>query len=392
MRVAGSTTRTEISFLKAFCLEQLGRNDEAFNAYLAIPDGRSEYYGWRASERLKNLANNPKTRDFISARLNLFKQAATQAIAANEFERARVASQNALRLTNEPSVRRELLDIARRAYEKLPDYNRFSNPKSWEPNDQNLLADKSAKKTIADELLFLGLYDEAAPEYAAQPQSSSALQGTKPANPKTDERAFTLAVFFKRGDLAHKAVAYAEPIWRSIPADYLVELAPREIIELMYPVPFARSLLAFAPSREVDPRFVLSIMRQESRYRADVKSSAAARGLMQFIPSTAEQIAAQLNLADFTQEDLYDAPTAVLFGSQYLSNIFREFPQQPQAVAAAYNGGEANMTRWLVRARSIDPDRYVSEIQFSQSKDYVFKVLANYRIYQLLYDEQLRRR
>jgi soluble lytic murein transglycosylase len=133
-------------------------------------------------------------------------------------------------------------------------------------------------------------------------------------------------------------------------------------------------------------------MRQESRYRADVKSSAAARGLMQFIPSTAEQIAAQLNLADFTQEDLYDAPTAVLFGSQYLSNIFREFPQQPQAVAAAYNGGEANMTRWLVRARSTDPDRYVSEIQFSQSKDYVFKVLANYRIYQLLYDEQLRRR
>src|SRR4028118_1604423 len=135
-------------------------------------------------------------------------------------------------------------------------------------------------------------------------------------------------MFYKRGDLAHKSVAFAEPLWRSVPADYLIELAPRESVELLYPTPYAESLLEFAPPRGVDPRFCVSMMRQESRFRADVKSYAAARGLMQFISTTSNQIAQQLSLPDFRQDDLYNPPTSILFGSQYLSNIFKEFPRQ----------------------------------------------------------------
>ena len=140
----------------------------------------------------------------------------------------------------------------------------------------------------------------------------------------------------------------------------------------------------------VDPRFALSIMRQESRFRADVKSVAAARGLMQFISSTSGKIAQELDLENFRQDELYDPPTAVLFGSQYLSNLFKQFPAQPQAVAASYNGGEDNMARWLTRSKSNSPDLYVPEIAFSQTKDYVYKVMANYSVYQFLYDENLK--
>jgi soluble lytic murein transglycosylase len=405
MRLPGSTTRAEIAFLKAFCLEQLNRTAEAFNAYLAIADGRGEYYGWRATERLIALGKIAKTKDFIAARLNLYRQAANQAIAANDFERARQAAQNALRLTDEDSIRREMLDVARRAYEKLPAYQ-APNFKILELGRQKLLTEKpiadAAKnfhQKLADELLFLHLYDEAAPQLEAATRRRGDATTKTEITTNNEQRTtnnlannFTLAVFYKRGDLAHKSVAFAEPLWRSVPADYLIELAPRESVELLYPTPYAESLLEFAPPRGIDPRFALSIMRQESRFRADVKSYAAARGLMQFISTTSNQIAQQLNLPNFRQDDLYNPPTSILFGSQYLSNIFKEFPRQPQAVAAAYNGGEANVTRWIVRSRSTEADRYVPEIQFSQSKDYVFKVLANYRVYQTLYDENLRRR
>jgi soluble lytic murein transglycosylase len=68
------------------------------------------------------------------------------------------------------------------------------------------------------------------------------------------------------------------------------------------------------------------------------------------------------------------------------------FPNQPQAVAASYNGGEHNMQRWLARSKSDQPDRYVPEILFSQSKDYVYRVMANYRVYQMIYDEKLKTR
>jgi len=172
----------------------------------------------------------------------------------------------------------------------------------------------------------------------------------------------------------------------------LLELAPREAVELLYPAPYRDALLEYAPPRGVDPRFVLAIMRQESRFKPEAKSNAAARGLLQFIPSTADEMAGALGLADFRQDELYSPRVAVLFGSEYMGKLFREFPEMPQAVAASYNGGEDNVARWVARARSNDPDRYVLEISFSQSKEYVYRVLPNYWVYQALYTDQLKRR
>jgi soluble lytic murein transglycosylase len=133
-------------------------------------------------------------------------------------------------------------------------------------------------------------------------------------------------------------------------------------------------------------------MRQESRFRPNVKSVAAARGLMQFIPDTSNKIAGELGRDRFDQNELYEPSTAILFGSQYIGNLFKLFPNQPDAVAASYNGGEDNMARWLGRSKSTDPGRYVPQIAYSQSKDYVWRVMANYRLYQLLYDERLSRK
>jgi soluble lytic murein transglycosylase len=248
--------------------------------------------------------------------------------------------------------------------------------------------------------LFLGLYDEAAPELETAQKSEDGSQKTedttsKSQKPKTEDRTgfnYTLAVLYKRGDMANRAVAFIEPLWKNMPADYQIELIPREQAELLYPAPYTDALLRSAPERNLDPRFLLAIMRQESRYRADVKSYAAARGLMQFISTTSERIAAELGRTNFRQDELYHPPTAILFGSQYIANLFRQFPNQPQAVAASYNGGEDNVARWLARSKSDNPDRYVPEIAFSQSKDYVYKVLANYRVYQTLYDDKLKAR
>ena len=61
----------------------------------------------------------------------------------------------------------------------------------------------------------------------------------------------------------------------------------------------------------------------------------------------------------------------------------------PEAVAASYNGGDENVARWVARARSNDPDRYVLEIGFAQTKDYVYRVMSNYHAYQRLYSSQL---
>ena len=378
-RVGGGTTTAEINFLRAFALEQLGRSEEAINAYLAIPDGRNEYYGTRATQRLLNLAGGEKSRSLVRNRLNSLLNESKVAGAAGQFEQSRAAAQATLRLTDEPQTRAEALKLVQAAYTALPNYrlpqfNKISLPK------QQPEGNVDSHTALADNLLVLGLYDEAIPELFA----GRALNKTA----SSADEDYTIAALSLRGGIANRAVRFAEQVWKPVPADYLLELAPRELVEMLYPAPYRESLLQNA-STGVDPRFVLSIARQESRFQSDAKSVAAARGMMQFIASTASEIADQLKLKNFQQDDLYNPDTAIRLGSRYLANLFQQFPNQPQAVAGAYNGGADNLARWIARSRANEADRYVPEIGFSQSKDYVYKVLANYWTYQRLYNAQL---
>jgi soluble lytic murein transglycosylase len=246
----------------------------------------------------------------------------------------------------------------------------------------------SGLNPTVDKLLGLGLYDEAAPEIENSLRKHRRLEGDSLSDLDSDT-AFTLAVLYSKGGFGDRSIRFIEPKWKNIPDDYLIELVPREQAELLYPVPFRDQILEYGKLENVDPRFLLAVMRQESRFQADVKSAAAARGLMQFIESTSREISKELKTESFSKEELYNPDTSIRFGSRYLSNLFKEFPGKPQAVAAAYNGGEDRVSRWLKRAQTDDPDRYVPEVVFSQTKDYVYKVMANYRMYTFLYDENL---
>ena len=405
-RISGGTTAAEVTFLRAFALEQMGHTQEAIDTYLSIPEGRNEYYGFRANERLHALNADSKSRPFITAKVVALNTEAKHQLAGGEVEAARRSAQTSLRLATESATRSELLDIARRAYASSPAY-RFPSFNLLSLGRRDIIVNSPARETmpspqaLADELLFLGLYDEAAPELAAARLGSSAAKsdpgesagsqnktGPDQASSASD-RDYTLAVYFLRGDLPYPAVRFAEQTWRPIPSDYLLELAPGQMAELLYPAPYRNSLFRYSGPRKIDPRFVLSIARQETRFQADAKSVAAARGLMQFISATAAETAGQLGRSDFRQDDLYNADTAIEFGAQYLSSLFQRFPNQPQAVAAAYNGGADNVARWIARSHSQDPDRYVAEIGFAQSKDYVYRVLSNFWVYQKLYNETL---
>jgi soluble lytic murein transglycosylase len=63
-----------------------------------------------------------------------------------------------------------------------------------------------------------------------------------------------------------------------------------------------------------------------------------------------------------------------------------------EAVAASYNGGEDNAARWLNRTKPKEAGVFASEVGFAESKNYVYKVMNNYRIYRELYTEDLQRK
>jgi soluble lytic murein transglycosylase len=160
----------------------------------------------------------------------------------------------------------------------------------------------------------------------------------------------------------------------------------------LYPAMYRETILREANRRKVDPRLVLAIMRQESGFKPRAKSQAAARGLLQLTIDTASRYAAHVGLNNLRDEDLYRPETSILLGSEYLADLSRQFPDLAEAVAASYNGGEDNVARWVKRAKQHDPGVFTAEVGFDETKNYVYKVMANYRAYRELYTADLRPR
>jgi soluble lytic murein transglycosylase len=142
---------------------------------------------------------------------------------------------------------------------------------------------------------------------------------------------------------------------------------------LLYPAGYRQPICDAAAAQKADPLWLHAIIWQESRYNPNARSGAAARGLMQFIPETAQAVAASLGLSNFTADKLYDPSTSIQLGARYWSTLMNEL-KSPEMALAAYNGGPDNVARW--RKKSADPELFVSDIGFVETKKYVMSVFA----------------
>ena len=156
-----------------------------------------------------------------------------------------------------------------------------------------------------------------------------------------------------------------------------------------YPVMYRTELLRSAKSLKIDPRFVLAIMKQESSFRPDAKSPAAARGLLQLVFDTALRYNKKAGYVSLKPDDLYLPSVNIAIGSVYIAELGNEFNGLYEAIAASYNGGEDNAMRWLNRSKPKDAGIFTSEVGFAETKSYVNKVMSNYRVYRELYTENL---
>lgn len=159
-----------------------------------------------------------------------------------------------------------------------------------------------------------------------------------------------------------------------------------------FPAAFSSDVLRESKKRRLDPRFVLAIMKQESTFRPAIKSPSAARGLLQLVFDTALKYNKKAGYPSLQPDDLYNPSINVAIGCEYIAALRDEFGGLNEAIAASYNGGEDNAARWLNRSKPKDPGIFAAEIGFAETKNYVFKVMNNYRVYREMYDENLLKR
>ncbi|TAL17859.1 hypothetical protein EPN96_03640 [bacterium] len=143
-----------------------------------------------------------------------------------------------------------------------------------------------------------------------------------------------------------------------------------------YCLAYPYSVNAAAMEADIHPHLLLAVMKTESNFDKDAYSLWEARGLMQFIPSTAGRIAGELGIKDFSQETLFDPSTALRIGAKYLRNLLDLYGGDVASAAAAYNAGESSVTAWREKWKGADADLFVESIPYIETRLYVKKVIT----------------
>lgn len=154
-----------------------------------------------------------------------------------------------------------------------------------------------------------------------------------------------------------------------------------------YPMPFRREVLAQCRETGIDAAYVYGLIRQESRFVTDARSQVGAAGLMQVMPATARWTARKIGLP-FTPAMLSERETNLKLGTHYLKLILDDFGGSQLMAAAAYNAGPNRPRRWREGA-VLEPAIWAENIPFSETRDYVKRVLANATVYAALLDGQV---
>ena len=159
----------------------------------------------------------------------------------------------------------------------------------------------------------------------------------------------------------------------------------REFWQCLYPRGHWPVVSEQAVKQGLDPFLVTAVIREESAFAPRAVSRAGARGLMQLLPQTAEQVARQYRVPLGGSAPL-DAPEVnIRLGTIHLAELLRDHGGSLSLALASYNAGQQHVRRWLQRFRFADEEEFTEDIPYTETRNYVKRVLGSYQRYSTLY-------
>lgn len=162
-----------------------------------------------------------------------------------------------------------------------------------------------------------------------------------------------------------------------------------ELVDYAFPT---HGLPPFTPLRALPERaFLFGISRQESEFNSSIVSSAGARGLMQVMPITARHVARDYKIKADIDRLLSDQPYNVMMGATYIADRMDEFAGSYILTLAGFNAGPGRVRQWLKefgdpREPGRDPLDWIERIPFTETREYVKKVMGNIQVYRAVFD------
>lgn len=156
-----------------------------------------------------------------------------------------------------------------------------------------------------------------------------------------------------------------------------------------FPSPFRDRMIATTQKLGVDMAWVYGLIRQESRFMENARSSVGASGLMQLMPATARYVAKKIGLDNFKNQEVNDINTNLLLGTHYLNMVLENLDGSQPLATAAYNAGPGRPRAWRANLpRPVEGAIFAESIPFTETRDYVKKVLSNATYYAALFENR----
>jgi soluble lytic murein transglycosylase len=142
----------------------------------------------------------------------------------------------------------------------------------------------------------------------------------------------------------------------------------------------------------VEKAMVYAITRQESTFDPAAQSSAGARGLMQLMPDTARRTAKRFGV-EFNLGRLFEPAYNAKLGAAHLGELMADWKGSAILMFASYNAGGGNVSKWIKaygdpRSSTVDPIDWVERIPFSETRNYVQRVMENLWVYRYRLNER----
>lgn len=158
-------------------------------------------------------------------------------------------------------------------------------------------------------------------------------------------------------------------------------------LELRFPTHYKEQVESNAATQNLDPALIFGLMRQESMMDKMAASTVGAKGLMQLMPATGQQIAKTLNETWHSDNDLFNPELNIKYGSYYYKQLLNQFDGHAALATAAYNAGPNRVKKWLPKGKAMPVDLWVEYIPYKETRKYVAAVLS----YAVIYQHRLQR-
>ncbi|AWK49752.1 lytic transglycosylase [Clostridium beijerinckii] len=158
------------------------------------------------------------------------------------------------------------------------------------------------------------------------------------------------------------------------------------IKENFFPYKYKEYVDKYSSQYNLDPLFVLAVIKTESKFDDNAQSHKNAVGLMQITVETGAWAAKEMGFNTFSKDDLYNEEYNIRMGCWYLRRLNDTFDGDLDLTIAAYNAGPTNVNTWLENEKYSSDGKSIDYIPFGETKKYVDKVDTYYHVYEYLYN------